>query len=189
LTQSGIVLAAGCLQLAFRSVTGRLRKFPPLAAYPYVMYDNCRCVRSAFAGRFFRRCPIRDKNADSTENGKQMTKTPIDRRVARSRDLLHRALRSLIVEKGYDALTVEEICERANVGRSTFYAHFTSKDDLKRRGLEYLRRELIEQQKTASSLVDAHVRGLTFASTMFEHARDHLHLYRALVGVEAARSR
>jgi AcrR family transcriptional regulator len=111
-----------------------------------------------------------------------MAKTPIDRRVARSREMLHQALLSLIIEKGYEEITVEDICERANVGRSTFYAHFTSKDDLKRRGLEHLRRELIEQQRKASSLADPNVRGLAFTLTMFEHARAHIHLYRALVG-------
>jgi AcrR family transcriptional regulator len=116
------------------------------------------------------------------EMGRQMAKVPIDRRVVRSRDSLHQALLSLIMTKGYDAITVEEICERANVGRSTFYAHFTSKDDLKRRGLEHLRRELIERQKSASRLTVNNVSGLAFTLTMFEHARDHIHLYRALVG-------
>jgi AcrR family transcriptional regulator len=111
-----------------------------------------------------------------------MAKTPIDRRVARSREMLHQALLSLMIEKGYEEITVEDICERANVGRSTVYAHFTSKDDLKRRGLEHLRRELIEHQRSASSLADTNVRGLAFTLTMFEHARDHIHLYRALVG-------
>ena len=111
-----------------------------------------------------------------------MAKTPIDRRVARSREMLHRALLALIIEKGYEETTVEDICERANVGRSTFYAHFASKDDLKRRGLEHLRRELIERQRNASSLADTNVRGLAFTLTMFEHAHDHIHLYRALVG-------
>jgi len=123
-----------------------------------------------------------NKNVNSTVNGGRMAKTPIDRRVARSREMLHQALLSLIIEIGYEKITVEGICERANVGRSTFYAHFTSKDDLKRRGLEHLRRELIEQQRNASSLADTNVRGLAFTLTMFEHARDHIHLYRALVG-------
>ena len=101
----------------------------------------------------------------------------MDRRVARTRALLHQAHLSLIVEKGYDATTVEEICERANVGRSTFYAHFSGKEDMHRRGLETLRRELSGRPAT-----EAGGRGLEFSLPMFEHAGAHLDLYRALTG-------
>ncbi|MDX0906328.1 TetR family transcriptional regulator [Sinorhizobium medicae] len=62
----------------------------------------------------------------------EISEYKIDRRVARTRKSLHQALISLILEKGYDSITVDEICQTANVGRSTFYLHFTSKDDLKR---------------------------------------------------------
>jgi AcrR family transcriptional regulator len=68
----------------------------------------------------------------------------MDRRVARTRALLQQAHLSLILEKGYEATTVEDICQVANVGRSTFYAHYASKEDLKRSGLEQLREELAE---------------------------------------------
>jgi AcrR family transcriptional regulator len=110
-----------------------------------------------------------------------MAKGPIDRRVARSRDMLRQALLSLIIKKGYDAITVEDICEAANVGRSTFYAHFTSKDDLKRSGLEHLREQLLDRQQGAAP-ADKVAGRLGFSLTMFEHARDHIHLYRALMG-------
>ncbi|MEY9538035.1 hypothetical protein ABIE85_001095 [Bradyrhizobium diazoefficiens] len=50
------------------------------------------------------------------------------------------------------------------------------------RGLEHLRQDLIEKQRKASSFSETNVRGLAFTLTMFEHARDHIHLYRALVG-------
>jgi AcrR family transcriptional regulator len=53
-----------------------------------------------------------------------------DRRRERTRHLLSEALVELIREKGYSAITVSDIIERANVGRSTFYAHFRDKDDL-----------------------------------------------------------
>ena len=102
----------------------------------------------------------------------------MDRRVARSRTALQRALISLTLEKGYDAVTVGEICTAANVGRSTFYAHFTGKDDLKRRGLDHLRRELAERQSNAR----ASGQPLGFSLAMLEHAREHLDLYRALAG-------
>lgn len=111
-----------------------------------------------------------------------MAKSLIDRRVARSRDMLHKALRSLIIRRSYEAITVKDICDTANVGRSTFYAHFTSKDDLKRSGLEHLRQQLLDRQKSAASAANTGPRLLGFSLTMFEHARDHIHIYRALVG-------
>jgi AcrR family transcriptional regulator len=89
----------------------------------------------------------------------------------------------LILEKGYEATTVEDICEAANVGRSTFYAHYTSRDDLRRSGLEHLRKELVDRQKEVlAASGDIRDRSLAFSLTMFEHAKDHIDLYRALVG-------
>jgi AcrR family transcriptional regulator len=111
-----------------------------------------------------------------------MAKTTIDRRVARTRAALHDALMSLILEKGYEATTVADVCRAANVGRSTFYAHYTGKEDLKRSGLDHLRRLLVERHRTAlAAAPDAH-RSLAFSLPMFEHAREHIDLYRALVG-------
>lgn len=112
-----------------------------------------------------------------------MTKRPIDRRVARTRMMLQKAHISLILEKGYEAITVDDICAAANVGRSTFYAHYTSKDDLRRSGLEHLRKLLVNRQKDALAKPgDIRDRSLGFSLTMFEHAHDHIDLYRALVG-------
>jgi AcrR family transcriptional regulator len=53
-----------------------------------------------------------------------------DRRVARTRSAVRDALTELIFEKGYQAVTVTDIIDRANIGRSTFYAHFTDKRDV-----------------------------------------------------------
>jgi AcrR family transcriptional regulator len=53
-----------------------------------------------------------------------------DRRSARTRRLLMGALMDLMLVKRYDAITVQEITDRADVGRSTFYAHFTDMDAL-----------------------------------------------------------
>ena len=58
-----------------------------------------------------------------------------DRRVRRTRSLLHRALATLIHEKPYDAIVVKEILARADVGRSTVYAHFRDKDELLASGM------------------------------------------------------
>lgn len=53
-----------------------------------------------------------------------------DRRSQRTRHLLSAALVELIREKEYNTITVSDIIDRANVGRSTFYTHFRDKDDL-----------------------------------------------------------
>ena len=53
-----------------------------------------------------------------------------DRRVTRTRRALKEALTDLILEKGYESVTVQDVIDRADVGRSTFYAHFVDKDDL-----------------------------------------------------------
>ena len=113
-----------------------------------------------------------------------IAKHAIDRRIGRTRAMLQDALISLILKKGYEAITIKDICDEADVGRSTFYAHYTSKDDLKRRGLEdHLRRLLVDRQRDAPAAPgDVGARSLRFSLAMFEHARDHMDLYRALVG-------
>lgn len=53
-----------------------------------------------------------------------------DRRIARTRQVLEQALLALLHEKSYDAITIQDITDRANIGRTTFYLHFRGKDDL-----------------------------------------------------------
>lgn len=101
----------------------------------------------------------------------------IDRRVARTRTMIQEAFISLVLERGYDPITIKDICDAANVGRATFYSHYRSKDDLKRAGLEHLRKSLLTRRG------DAVGKGsLSFSLLVFQHARDHLQLYRALAG-------
>ena len=52
-----------------------------------------------------------------------------DPRVARTTHALGSALIELIQERRYDAITVQQIIDRAGVGRATFYAHYRNKDD------------------------------------------------------------
>lgn len=53
-----------------------------------------------------------------------------DRRITRTRSALLRAFMELINEKGYDAITIEDITQRANLGRTTFYLHYENKEAL-----------------------------------------------------------
>jgi AcrR family transcriptional regulator len=66
----------------------------------------------------------------------------LDPRIKRTRQLLQRALMELMAEKSFQAITVQDIAERATVNRVTFYAHFEDKHAL----LEYTIREMIKQQ-------------------------------------------
>jgi len=53
-----------------------------------------------------------------------------DARVKRTRDALGDALIALMQEKPFDTITVQDVLDRAHVSRSTFYSHYTDKDDL-----------------------------------------------------------
>jgi AcrR family transcriptional regulator len=57
-------------------------------------------------------------------------KIKLDRRIQRTRLALRTALLDLLKEKNYDDISLEEITERANVGRATFYLHYKDKEDL-----------------------------------------------------------
>jgi AcrR family transcriptional regulator len=63
-----------------------------------------------------------------------------DRRTRRTRQLLRSALLSLLKEKRYDEISVQDIIERADVARSTFYMHYVDKDDLLTGGQGFLRK-------------------------------------------------
>jgi AcrR family transcriptional regulator len=68
--------------------------------------------------------------------------------VRRTRKALLDALLALMIDKGYEAISVQDIIDRADVGRSTFYTHYTDKDDLMQDGLADFR-TIVEQSETA----------------------------------------
>jgi AcrR family transcriptional regulator len=70
------------------------------------------------------------RSSAASARGRNVAGRPADRRVRRTRELLHKAIGELIQEKSYDLLTVSDILKRANVGRSAFYSHFCNKDEL-----------------------------------------------------------
>jgi AcrR family transcriptional regulator len=106
-----------------------------------------------------------------------------DRRVQRTRQLLQGALLSLIRERGFEALSVQDIIDRANVGRATFYAHFDNKEDLLVSGIEGLRSALREGQRRAlAQATRAEERSFAFSRELFEHVEGHRDVFQAMVG-------
>ena len=98
-----------------------------------------------------------------------------DRRSQRTRQLLSEALIQLILEKDYSAITVSDITERANVGRSTFYAHYRDKDDL-------FLGELDRVIEVLSQRVPGQDEMPYFPSLgLFQHVGEEYDLYKALV--------
>jgi AcrR family transcriptional regulator len=104
-----------------------------------------------------------------------------DRRVRRTLQSLRDALLALMVEKGYGAVTVQDILDRANVGRSTFYSHFRDKEELLAHGLELLRAELAEVQQKARATGGSEP-AFAFTLALFEHVHSHRALYKAVAG-------
>ncbi len=106
-----------------------------------------------------------------------------DRRVERTQKLLQEALLTLIVEKGYEKVTVQDILDRANLGRSTFYTHYRDKDALLLRGFDHLQAMLEEQHR---SLLSSRTAGkdadLNLSLELFRHAQENHRLYKAMVG-------
>lgn len=105
-----------------------------------------------------------------------MAEKKVDRRVARTRRQLHEALLSLIIERGFDQVTVQSILDRADVGRSTFYAHFLNKTDLLLGNMRVDRFTLSAPDAPSE---------IPSVAWIFEHAGENLALYRALQGSEA----
>jgi len=109
-------------------------------------------------------------------------KTP-DRRVQRTQQLLQTALISLIQEKGFEALSVQDIIDRANVGRATFYAHFDNKEDLLVSRLEGLRTSLLARQRQAlAQTAHGDDRMFAYSREMFRHVDEHRAVFRSMVG-------
>jgi AcrR family transcriptional regulator len=108
-----------------------------------------------------------------------------DRRVRRTRRVLHVALIELILEKGYQRTTVQDILDRADVGRSTFYAHYRDKDSLLLSTFDDLRVDLyadIESMWPGEPIGDPSL----LSRALFVHAYNNQIVYRALCGKASA---
>ena len=100
-----------------------------------------------------------------------------DARVRRTRDALGDALIALMQEKSFDTITVQDVLDRAHVSRSTFYAHYSDKDDLLMSDAE----EFFEALSTALSAHGDQSDRVFPAQEFFSHLSNVQPFYKALV--------
>lgn len=99
-----------------------------------------------------------------------------DGRAQRSLQLIRDAFIELIIERGFDNVTVSAIAQRAGVNRATFYRHYTDKYDLADRLTDVLFADA-QLQVTADNLDVQAVR-----TAMFQHVESYAVFYRAVLG-------
>ena len=92
-----------------------------------------------------------------------------DRRVSKTKRALHEALVTLIREREYEDISVREILDRANVGRSTFYTHYRDKDELLVDGIH----DMIQSVSPASSTAPLSDDLTWFSLPILEHPERH----------------
>lgn len=113
-------------------------------------------------------------------------KEKVDRRIRRTQRLLGEALLSLILEKGYDAITIKDITERADVAYVTFFRNFKQKDDLLLQRMEedlsLLRNRIEGAAREVQQLGEEKQEGLL----IFEHVGERAALYKALLSSQGA---
>ena len=100
-----------------------------------------------------------------------------DARVRRTRDALGDALVALMQEKPFDTITIQDVLDRAHVSRSTFYMHYSDKDDLLMSDAE----EFFEALSTALSAHGDKSDRVFPVQEFFTHLADVQPFYKALV--------
>lgn len=99
----------------------------------------------------------------------------VDRRIRRTHKLLADALVALSQQRGYEAVTIREITEYADVSYSTFFRHYTDKDGLL---LDMIQNTVVELR----SLIGENRPASESGKVLFEHIADNQPLYRVLLG-------
>ncbi len=105
----------------------------------------------------------------------------MDRREKKTREAIFRAFADLLSKKTYDRISVQEIIDAADVGRSTFYSHFETKDDLLKELCEEMCQHMIETAH--GHFTDAHTdaAGSVFLHLLIHFQENNQHILDLLV--------
>ncbi len=106
----------------------------------------------------------------------------LDRRVQRTRTQLRDALIALILERGYDDLTIQDITDKADMRRATFYLHYKDKEELLLKALSESFDELVQQMESIrQNDILAGKTNVEAFLVMFRHAEQNARLYRVIL--------
>jgi len=111
-----------------------------------------------------------------------ITEPKNDRRILRTRKLLWEALIAIIQEKEYSEITIQDIADRANVNRVTFYLHYRDKQDLLEKSVEVIFNELNSKIKPLSGenfRLDIPPEGMTL---VYQYIAENAKFYRIILG-------
>ncbi|HEX2584672.1 MAG TPA: TetR/AcrR family transcriptional regulator [Steroidobacteraceae bacterium] len=100
----------------------------------------------------------------------------IDRRVVKTKLALRDALLALMSTRSWDDISIREICDRANVGRSTFYLRYQSKEDMLADSLETLRNFLL------STAAESGRKEFPFLRGLLEHIAEQRAVFKTIIG-------
>jgi AcrR family transcriptional regulator len=120
--------------------------------------------------------PASQKAVGQKQQGKAKQPRKPDQRVRRTCERLGSALIALIQEKPINDVTVQDVLDRASVGRSTFYLHYSDKDDLLLSQLEMF----LETMSTTLSVRKELSRRVAPVEEFFAHIGNQNKLYRML---------
>lgn len=104
-----------------------------------------------------------------------------ERRRLQTRNLLIQAALQLVLEKGYDSISIQDITDRADLGRGTFYIHFKNKEDVFWTAF----REIIQElEQAAHKEFDRRMPQVEYYGLLniFRHAAKNRDLYRVMLG-------
>lgn len=110
----------------------------------------------------------------------------MDRRFVRTKKMIRNALSELVEEKGFNAISITEICDRADINRGTFYLHYTDKYDL----LDKIENDVLDElEKQTSDIGYAYFlnddylnKPAPFLVKLFEYLKENVIFMKAVLG-------
>ena len=106
-----------------------------------------------------------------------------DRRVKRTQQLLAKALIALTLEKGYDAVTIRDITERADIGYATFFRHYHHKDAL----LQDVSEVVLAEFKNLLPMPPG-TDAVAIGTTLFHYVQENSNIIRVLLSSRSSTS-